>query len=89
MFFEYCALKDTLKSIQRSLMIKVIVMSLMNGVDSEEIHWRSYIGKEHLMPSLIARLLHVKKMVIVLILKQLLELFLENYKHIVTNASKQ
>ena len=48
---KYCALKDTLKSIQTIVDDHTIVMSLMNGVDSEEIIGEA-IGKEHLMPSL-------------------------------------
>lgn len=49
---KYCALKDVLKSIQTIVDDHTIVMSLMNGVDSEEIIGEA-IGKEHLMPSLI------------------------------------
>lgn len=49
---KYCALKDALKSIQTIVDDHTIVMSLMNGVDSEEIIGEA-IGKEHLMPSLI------------------------------------
>ena len=49
---KYCTLKDVLKSIQTIVDDHTIVMSLMNGVDSEEIIGEA-IGKEHLMPSLI------------------------------------
>lgn len=49
---KYCALKDALKSIKTIVDDHTIVMSLMNGVDSEEIIGEA-IGKEHLMPSLI------------------------------------
>ncbi|MCB8549117.1 2-dehydropantoate 2-reductase [Faecalibacillus sp. MSK20_93] len=49
---KYGALKDALKSIQTIVDDHTIVMSLMNGVDSEEIIGEA-IGKEHLMPSLI------------------------------------
>ena len=42
---KYCALKDALKSIQTIVDDHTIVMSLMNGVDSEEIIGEA-IGKE-------------------------------------------
>lgn len=54
-------------------------MSLMNGVDSEEIIAEK-VGVEHLLPAVIKVVSHIrKKMAIILILRQQSELFWRTY----------
>jgi len=49
---KYGSLEGTLKSIQKTTGGHTVVMSLMNGVDSEEIIGRT-VGTEHVLPALI------------------------------------
>lgn len=75
---KYGALKPALDSIKTIVGKNTTVMSLMNGVESEEIIGE-VVGNEHVLPALI-KVVHVKKMAIVLILKPQLELFSEKNK---------
>lgn len=52
---KYGSLEGTLKSIQKTTGGHTVVMSLMNGVDSEEIIGRT-VGTEHVLPALIKAL---------------------------------
>ena len=56
---KYGSLEGTLKSIQKTTGGHTVVMSLMNGVDSEEIIGRT-VGTEHVLPALIKVASHKK-----------------------------
>lgn len=78
---KYGSLSAALESIQKATTENTVIMSLMNGVDSEEIIAEK-VGVEHLLPAVI-KVAHIrKKMAIILILRQQSELFLANLLHL-------
>lgn len=86
---KYGALPETMESIHKAVGEHTIVMSLMNGVDSEELIAK-HIGKEKLLYSLIKVASHKENDEYILIRQLRSVLFLENrHSHIRVNVSKQ
>mgnify|MGYP000552148546 CR=1 FL=1 len=84
---KYGALPTALDTIKQATSQNTIVMSLMNGVDSEEII-EAKIGMSHILPALIKVASH--QTAIILIASPQLALFLESINHrFKVNESKQ
>lgn len=78
---KYGSLSAALESIQKATTENTVIMSLMNGVDSEEIIAEK-VGVEHLLPAVIKVASHKEEDGYHLILRQQSELFLANLLHL-------
>lgn len=86
---KYGALPTALDTIKQATSQNTIVMSLMNGVDSEEIIGAK-IGMSHILPALIKVASHKEPDGYLLIASPQLALFLESINHhFKVNESKQ